>query len=130
MPGAYGDVGRHPDYRTVAGMLVVRLDAPLFYANAAPVAEGVKRLVGAAEPVPRVVVLDAGANQGLDITTSETLERLVVALRSVHVDFALAEVRQPVLDAAARAGLLDTIGADRVFHTIDEAVAALGAEPG
>jgi len=39
-------------------------------------------------------------------------------------------VRTPVLDAARRSGVLATIGENRVFHTIDEAVAALTAEQG
>ena len=36
----------------------------------------------------------------------------------------------PVIDMARRAGLLDEIGADRVFLTIDAAVDALAATPG
>ena len=36
-PGAYGDVGRHPDYERVPDMLVMRFESPLFYANAKPV---------------------------------------------------------------------------------------------
>ena len=32
--GAYGNIVRHPDYEPVADLLVLRLEAPLFYANA------------------------------------------------------------------------------------------------
>jgi sulfate permease, SulP family len=125
VPDAYGDVGRHPDYERLPGLLVLRLEAPLFYANAAPVCDEVKRLVGAAERPPRAVILDAGSNSNLDITSAEKLEELVTSLRSAGVDFALAEVRRPVIDAARRIGLLGTIGEERLFHTIDEAVEAL-----
>ena len=124
---AYGDIGRHPDYEQVADLLVLRLEAPLFYANAAPVCEQIKHLVGASEWRPRGVILDAGSNSNLDITSAEKLDQLVVKLRAAHVDFALAEVRRPVLDAARRSGVLTTIGEDRIFHTIDEAVAELAA---
>jgi SulP family sulfate permease len=61
-PGAFGAVDRHPETEPVAGVLVLRLESPLFYANATPVRDRIKALVGAADPTPHVVVLDAGPN--------------------------------------------------------------------
>jgi len=123
---AYGDVDRHPDYEQVPGLLVLRLEAPLFYANAALVVDAVKRLTGESDPKPRAVIVDFSPNGNLDITSSEKLGELVAALRSAEIDFALAELRKPARVAARRSGVLEIIGEDRVFHTIDEAVDALG----
>lgn len=125
VPGAYGNVERHPEYERLRDVLALRLDAPLFYANAAPVCETIKQLVGAPDRRPKAVILDAGTTPNLDITSAEKLEELAQSPHSADVDFALAEVRQPVLEVARRAGLLEVIGEDRVFHTIDEALAAL-----
>ena len=121
----YGDVDRHPDYERVSGLLVVRLEAPMFYANASLVCDTIKRLAGASEPPPRAVILDFGPNSDLDITSAENLDGLVRTLRSGDVDFGLAEVRQPVVDAVRRTGILETIGQDHLFHTVDEAVRTL-----
>jgi len=129
--GAWGDVERHPDYVGAPGLLVLRLEGPVFYANATLVRDRIKFLVGAAVPVPRAVVLDVGANNDIDITTAEVLDRLVRTLRSAGVDFALAEARSPVVDRVRRgdvAGLISLVGENRIFHTIDEAVRAL-SEP-
>ena len=128
VPDAYGDIGRHPDYQTVPGLLVLRLEAPLFYANASPVCDTVKRLAGSSEPAPRAVILDFGPNADLDITSSDDLGELARTLRSAGIDLALAEVRQPVLASARRTGLLATIGEDHVHLTIDQAVDAFQAE--
>jgi sulfate permease, SulP family len=125
VPDAYGDVDRHPDYELIPGLLVLRLEAPLFYANASLVVEKVKQLAGAADPRPRAVVLDFSPNANLDITSSEKLGELVTVLRSAEIDFAVAELRRPAREAAHRSGVLGTLGEDRVFHTIDEAVDAL-----
>jgi high affinity sulfate transporter 1 len=124
-PGAYGDLGRHPDYERIPDLLVLRLESPLFYANASLVRDGVKRLVGAADPLPRAVVLEAGANADLDITSMEALEQLADALHGAGVDLALADVRQPVVETMRRSGLLAKIGAARVYHTVEEAVRSL-----
>ncbi len=127
--GAYGDVERHPDYEHVPDVLVLRLEAPLFYANSTPVRDRVKQLVGACTPPPKAVVLEGGATSELDITSAEMLAQLTAALRSAGIDFALADVRHGVVDMARRSGLLAEIGPQRIFHTIDEAVQALGVVP-
>jgi len=123
--GAYGDIERHSGYAPVPGLVVLRLESPLFYANAAPVRDRVKELVGSTEPTPIALVLDVGATDRLDITSAEILRALVQTMHSAGVDAALAEVRQPVIEMARRAGLLEELGSGRVFHTLDEAVLAL-----
>jgi sulfate permease, SulP family len=125
-PGAYGDVARHPDYDRIPGLLILRLESPLFYANATPVRDRIKALVGECDPPPRALILDAGANDRLDITGAEMLDELVRTMRSARIDVALADVRQPVIRMARRAGLVTQLGDSRIFHTIDQAVQALG----
>ena len=125
--GAYGDIERHPDYQRIPELLVLRLGAPLFYANATLVRDRVKVIVGSSDPLPRAVILEPSAQDGLDITSAEMLEQLIATLRSAGIDFALADVRQPVVEMARRTGLLATLGEDRIFHTIDEAVQTLSA---
>jgi STAS domain-containing protein len=67
------------------------------------------------------------ANSELDITSSEGLSELTRTLRSAGINLALAEVRQPVIAATRRTGLLATIGEDHLYLTIDEAVVGLDA---
>jgi SulP family sulfate permease len=122
---SYGDLGRHRDYEQAPGLLVVRLEAPLFYGNADPVRDRLKALVGASDPLPRALILEAASIDRLDITSAEMLAQLVVTLRSAGVDFALADVRMPVIEMARRSGLLDALGEDHFFHTVAEAVRAL-----
>jgi len=125
VPGAYGNVSHHPGYESVPDLLVLRLDAPLFYANATGIRDRIKKLVGAAEPLPHAVILDAGVNDSLDITSARMLEGLVTQVRAAEIDFALAEVRRPVTSTAHRSRLLALVGEDRIFDTVEEAVASL-----
>jgi MFS superfamily sulfate permease-like transporter len=130
-PGAFGDVGRHPDYEELPNLLVLRLEAPLLYVNASLVREHIKKLVGAADPIPLAVILDMGANgDQLDITGAETLTQLITELRHAGVDLALVEMRLPVRQMARRSGLLDALGEERIFNTIREAVLNFGLSPG
>jgi high affinity sulfate transporter 1 len=121
----YGNVKRHPEYQPVPELLILRLEAPLFYANAAAMRDRIKMLVGASDPLPRAVIIDAGVNDTLDVTSAEMLAALVTQLHSAGIDFALAEVRHRATSTAYRARLPEIIGEDRVFNTLDEAVTTL-----
>jgi sulfate permease, SulP family len=127
-PGAYGEIGRHPDYQRIPNLLVLRLETPLFYANATPVRDHIKTLVGASDPPPKALIIDIGGNERLDITSAEMLTELVRTMHSAGIDVALADVRQPVTRIARRSGLAKQLGADRIFHTIDGAVHAVDGD--
>ena len=50
----YGDIRRHPEAETVPGMLVFRLDAPLFFADATLMRDRLRALVSDADPRTRL----------------------------------------------------------------------------
>jgi SulP family sulfate permease len=123
--GAYGEIGRHPDYERIPDVLVLRLEAPLFYANAAPIRDDIKTLVGSNDPRPSGLVIDIGGTDRLDVTSAEMLTELVHTMHSASIDVALADVRQPVSKMARRSGLAKRLGEDRLCHTIDDAIRAV-----
>lgn len=122
VPGVYSDLTRHPEDTPVPGVLIVRLDAPLYYANALSVREAVKAMIAATEPPPRAVVFDAGAQDDIDVTSTDVVGALVKQLRESGVDVYFAEVHAPVLEHGRVSGLLDALGDDHVFPTVDAAV--------
>jgi len=118
VPGGYEDVRRHHGARPVPGVLIVRPDAPLFYANAQPVRDTVTELVRSARPSVRTVILDLDGNDDLDITSSEALEKLAAALRRQHVRLAFAHLHAPARDMLSHFALAGC----PVFPTLESAV--------
>jgi MFS superfamily sulfate permease-like transporter len=51
VPGAFADIGRHDGIVPVPGVLIVRPDAPVFYANAELVRDAIEQAVGSARAV-------------------------------------------------------------------------------
>jgi SulP family sulfate permease len=119
------------DGSTAPGLVIYRFDAPLFFANAqllsddvtAALAEGV-----AAAPV-RWVVLDAESIGDVDSTGAAVLADLADDLRKRGITFALARLKTPVAAYLARAGVMEKVGAERVYVEVDDAVAAFEASP-
>jgi MFS superfamily sulfate permease-like transporter len=124
VPGelTYTDIERHPENETFPGLLILRVDGQLFFANAGFAVDHLNELLNATQPPPRVVVWDLETTTDLDVTAAETLLRLVTQLRASDRDIVFARVRDPVRDIFRRCGLLGLLGEDHIFLTVDDAV--------
>jgi len=120
-PG-YQDVENRPGSETLPGLVIYRVDAPLFFANARFVKEQVCELT-ANEDV-RMLVLDAGGIFDMDMTAAEMLEKLHAELSEAGTTLAIAEPHAPLRRALRKSGLLDKVGEENVFPTVGAAIRA------
>jgi SulP family sulfate permease len=125
VPGAYSDLERHPENAPVPGVLIVRLDAPMYYANALTARDRLKAMVRESAPPPTAVVFDGEGQDDLDVTSAHMLVGLVGELRSAGIDVYFANVHEPVLERARDTGLYEAVGDQFVLPTVDVAVRAL-----
>ena len=72
--GAYSDLARHPENAPVPGVLIVRLDAPMYYANALTARDRLKAMIRDASPPPQAVIFDAEGQDELDLTSADDAE--------------------------------------------------------
>ncbi|MDR7189214.1 high affinity sulfate transporter 1 [Microbacterium sp. BE35] len=109
---------------TAPGVVVVRMAAPLFFANGTVFSAAVKRAVtGADEPVKHVVI-DMEAVTDIDVTGAEAFASLEEWLDEQGVSLAFSRVR---VATKARLDELGLLSGQTVFSTNREAVAALAA---
>ena len=126
-PPAYVDVTRHETAEAVSGLLLLRIDAPLYFFNATVARAQILTCVDAASPLPHTVVIDVGSTTDLDVTTAEMLRQLTVDLADRGTILALAQARGALRDRLARTELFDVIGGDHIHLSMSEAVAVEGA---
>jgi MFS superfamily sulfate permease-like transporter len=124
-PEQYGDVARHPENRTRPDVVVVRVDAGLFFANADWVRA---RIIGLAGEGVRAVVLDAETVPFIDVTAADMLGGLVGDLDRRGVELLIARDVGPVRDVLRRSG--GAAVQARVHPTVREAVEAAAAPGG
>ncbi|HYO87646.1 MAG TPA: sulfate permease [Candidatus Limnocylindrales bacterium] len=122
---AYTDLDRHPENQPVAGMLVLRIDGPLYFASALTVREDIRAQVAAAGPGLRAVVVDFAAQDKLDITGAQMLVSLVRDLQRAGITLIAANVHAPVIDFSRNFELEALFGEGRVYASVAEAVAAV-----
>ena len=109
----------------VPGVLVVLFATPLWYANAIHFRDQLQAALTRATEPPRLVVLDAIGMSDLDYTGARSLHEALDDLDRKHISFAIARAGEHVRDSLTRSGLLQRIGEDRLFPSVDEAVTAL-----
>jgi high affinity sulfate transporter 1 len=125
MPGyraTFGDLLRHPDAQPIPGLLVVRIDAPLYFFNANVARTQIRDLLRARQPAPHGLLIDLAATADLDVTTTDMLFDLVNELQAASIEVLIAQVKSSVRDRLRRTGLLAKIGEDRLYLSIGSAV--------
>ena len=125
-PGVAGmhDIDDYPGARTVPGLVVYRYDAPLCFANAEDFGRRALAALELGTGDPEWLLLNAEANVEMDVTAADALDELREELTRRGIVLGLARVKQDLRAELAAAGLLDRIGADRIFPTLPTAVAA------
>jgi high affinity sulfate transporter 1 len=118
---AWGAVEHDPDRDFVPGIMVLRPDGPIFWANADPIFARIRATV-AHHPETRVVVLDLEASNQMDTTTTERLTLLLADLRSEGRDLYLVRVFDRVRRVLTKAGFMEELGEGRLWHSISAGV--------
>jgi MFS superfamily sulfate permease-like transporter len=118
---AWGSIRNHTERSTFPGVMVLRINVPIFWVTATPVHDSVLALVESA-PDTRVVVLDLEATNQMDTTSADALSDLMATLRKRGVDLYLVRVMWPVRKALRRSGLAAELGDDHMWHSISQGV--------
>jgi len=118
----YHDVARHPEGDRIPGVVIVRFDAPLFFANGGMFDDFVRQVVADAGPEVRTVILAAEPITAVDTTAVDELVALDDFLASQGIQLLIAEMKGPVKDQCRRYGLDERFGVERYYPTVGAAV--------
>lgn len=116
----YHDVERHPHGDRIPGLLIIRFDAPLFFANGEAFARFVRESVDSSDGT-RWVAIAAEPVTDIDTTAAEALVDLDDDLHERGIRLVFAELKGPVKDRLARFGLEERFRG-RHYPTIGTAV--------
>jgi high affinity sulfate transporter 1 len=116
----------HGEDETWPGLLILRTEGRLFFANAERVADRMRPLVDQARP--RVLLLDCRAIIDIEYTALRMLVDADEKLRAEGITLWLAGLNPQVLDMVRRSPLGERLGRDRMYMNLDAAVQAFERE--
>jgi MFS superfamily sulfate permease-like transporter len=127
LPGLH-DIADWEDAKTIPGLLIYRYDAPLCFANSENFKRRVIQAIEAEITPVEWFILNTEAIVEIDITAADVLEELRRELASRNITVALARVKQDLYIQLRKAGLVESIGAHRIYPTLHTAIEAFQME--
>ncbi|HEY7675654.1 MAG TPA: SulP family inorganic anion transporter [Candidatus Methylomirabilis sp.] len=118
----------HPEDETFPGLLLLRLEGRVFFANAERVAEKMRPLVAGARP--KVVALDLSGVPDLEYTALKMLIEAEQRQRERGVSLWLVGLNPEVLAMVQRSPLGEVLGRERMHFNLELAVAKYLARSG
>jgi MFS superfamily sulfate permease-like transporter len=113
---SFSDTHRHPENQTIPGLLILRPDEGLFFANADALRSEIIAQVDVAQPRIKVILLDLEMSNQLDVPSTDMLLELKKELDNRDTELWLSRVHGPVRDALERSEYLQQIGPDKVHR--------------
>jgi high affinity sulfate transporter 1 len=111
----------HPDDETFPGLLLLRLEGLVFFANAELIADKMRPLI--AQTKPKVVALDLSGVYDLEYTALKMLTEAEKRNRDRGILLWLVGLQPDVLAVVQRSVLGKTLGRESMFFNLEQAVA-------
>jgi SulP family sulfate permease len=124
-PDQYGDLERHPDNQQLPGIVILRVESGLFFANADAVRQSIR--AHAATKGTRVVVLNAETAPAIDVTAAHMLAELTQSLEREGVRLLVTRQIGQVRDVVGQVATDTT--PEGVYPTVQAAVQAAQQPP-
>jgi MFS superfamily sulfate permease-like transporter len=117
----YHDITRYPEAHRVPGLVLLRWDAPLFFANAEFFRDRALAAVAVAPTPTRWLIVASEPITSVDVTSADILAELDDTLRARGIRLGFAEMKDPVKDKLRRFGIFDRFEGV-LFATVGAAV--------
>jgi SulP family sulfate permease len=118
----------HPEDETFSGLLIVRLEGRIFFANAERIREKMGPLI--AEAKPRVLAIDLTGVPDLEYTALKMMTEAEKRQREHGVMLWLVGLNPEVLRVVQNSELGETLGRERMFFNLERAVEAFQGRSG
>jgi sulfate permease, SulP family len=101
--------------------------APLNFTNVQDIVTRIRKAIATRKPPVKLLVIEASGIIDIDYTGSQLLRRAIVELRKRGITVAIARLsHEQAQQEAGRTGLVQSVGRDHVFMSVEEAVRKLG----
>lgn len=126
----FRNVNRFDNLEVWENMMILRFDAAISFINIQYIKEYLLHAIEE-EPTIDTIIIDAGPVSHLDATAAQGIADLLLVLREKGIRMLLCDVIGPVRDVLRHTGLLDEVGKENIFLSLNETVNyALTNEPG
>ena len=118
----YSDLKRHPENIKIDGLVILRPDAQIFFANIGRMQDEIKKRIKSKPVQSNTVMVSLESTRELDTDSIDTLFEIKKQLDKMEIDLMLARVRGKVRDTLRQSKFTEEIGPKYIFKTVNKAV--------
>lgn len=122
--GVFRNITRYPGAVVPAGLLLLRIDASLYFANMSFVEDWLRRIVFK-RPGVHTIIFDLSGVNDMDAVALTTLEKIIASYKELGISVAFAGMKGPVRDLAERGDWPEKYGARIGYLSLQQAVREL-----
>ena len=111
----------HPEDESFPGLLILRLEGRIFFANAERISQKIRPLIEAQKP--KVVIFDLSAVFDLEYTAHKVLLEAEERHREIGIMLWLVGLNPGVLEVVQRSPLGKILGRERMYFNLEKAIA-------
>ena len=123
----FRNIERYPEAQTYPDVLILRVDASLYFANLKFMEDRLRRWV-ARKPHVKWIVLDMSGVNDMDAVAVSALEEVMESYRERGIRFAFCGMKGPIRDLVARAGWENKFAHDIGYLSIQQALKQIGPQ--
>ncbi|KAF2284277.1 hypothetical protein GH714_020198 [Hevea brasiliensis] len=128
----YRSMDQYPTANSVPGVLILQIDAPIYFANANYLRERISRWINEEEdrlkstggPTLQYVILDMSAIGSIDTSGISMLEEVKKNIDRKCLKLVLANPRSEVVKKLEKSKFIETVGQEWIYLTVGEAVSS------
>jgi len=130
VPGTdfYRGLENNDQGETFPGLLILRFDGSLFFANVHDFITAVRKAIAAADPPLKVVLIDSESINGIDATAVIALKEFQGQLAESGIQMRFAYVKKDVMDVMERGSLTEAVPPEHFYPYVQAGVDAFLAE--
>jgi high affinity sulfate transporter 1 len=118
---AFRNLEDEPTAITYPGVLVMRIDVSLYFANSEAPEDRLRELAQTAEPPLHTIVLSFEGINFIDSQASEAIGKIIDLAHSHDIEIGVSRLKARVRGVLERDGVIDLLGVDRIYATTYEA---------
>lgn len=118
----FKNIDRFAEAEEIPGVLIIRFDSRIYFANVNFFKEKVEELVLEKSTGLKLLIIDAQSISSIDSSGMATLHEILDFCSLRKIDLAFVSVIGPVRDTFVKEGFANKLGEDHCFEQIDQAI--------
>ncbi len=124
LPGttSYRNLERHPEAKTIPGLLLVRIDSQFFFGNVSFLKDKLTELEQQMDEPLQAVIIDASSVNQLDSSAELALHQILEDYQERGIEMYFAKTKGPVKDVMRASKFFQDLGEEHFTYRVHQAV--------